>query len=71
MHAYVSIFTGVSPTHIPGAVFILTLVIILALATAYPSPNHLSHWVLDHKEAVHIVLGGGGVAMDLLNLATK
>ena len=51
-------------------VFVLPLAVILILASARPTLNHLAHWNLHHKEWVRLALGGGVVVMGLIILAT-
>ena len=53
-----------------NVVFILTLAVILLIASTRPTLNRLAHWNLHHKEWVRLALGGGVVAMGLLILAT-
>lgn len=53
-----------------NVIFILPLVVILILASARPTLNHLAHWNLHHKEWVRLGLGAGVVIMGLIILAT-
>lgn len=61
-------FLGYSYLLLYNVIFILPLVGILALASAWPTLGRLSHWNLHHKEWVRLVLGGGVVFMGLLIL---
>jgi cytochrome c biogenesis protein CcdA len=53
-----------------NTLFVLPLAVILFLASARPTLNHLAHWNLHNREQVRLGLGTGVMLMGLVILAT-